>query len=293
MLVSMTGHGDASVSDEHLSVRVELRSVNNRHFKLVLRGWEDSYAWEPRIEALLHQSIQRGSVSVSIRLDWTSVEDAYRIRADVIEAYRSQLRKAFGSTEEHTVPLAELLALPGVVCEPVGSPVISEREWPLVAQALQQALEQLQQMRLAEGRAMERDLRANAEAIRQELAQIATRAQSVGDNYRGRLLERVGRYLQELNVTLQPTDVIREVALFAERSDISEESVRLGSHVDQFLASLSDRDVVGRKLDFLTQEMFREANTIGSKANDAEIGHRVVEVKNRIEKIREMVQNIE
>jgi uncharacterized protein (TIGR00255 family) len=115
----------------------------------------------------------------------------------------------------------------------------------------------------------------------------------VVDEYRGRLSERLKRTLSELDIVLEAADVIKEVALFADRSDISEEIVRLRSHLEQFQATIALSESSGRKLDFLTQEMFREANTIGSKANDLEIAKCVIEVKTTIERIREMIQNIE
>ena len=115
----------------------------------------------------------------------------------------------------------------------------------------------------------------------------------MAQGYRERLVERINRILSEHGVTVQPADIVREAAVFAERSDIAEETVRLRSHLDQVLATLAQPDSNGRKLEFLTQEMVRETNTIGSKSNDIEIAHRVVEIKGALERIREMIQNVE
>jgi uncharacterized protein (TIGR00255 family) len=148
-------------------------------------------------------------------------------------------------------------------------------------------------MRAEEGRAMTADLAANCQAVADNLAKVEGRASLVADDYRNRLHERLQRILQEYSVVLDPADLIKEVSLYADRADISEEIVRLRSHVEQFLGILKVPESAGRKLEFLTQEMVREANTIGSKANDVEIARNVIEIKTAIERIREMIQNIE
>ena len=148
-------------------------------------------------------------------------------------------------------------------------------------------------MRADEGRAMADDLRTNCQAVAGELAAIEVRAPLVVESYRDRISERLKKLLAEFDVSVEASDVIREVGLFAERSDISEEIVRLRSHLDQFDSIMQIAESSGRKLEFLTQEMFRETNTIGSKANDAEIARHVIEIKAAIERMREMIQNIE
>ena len=140
---------------------------------------------------------------------------------------------------------------------------------------------------------MAADLDRNRQEIATELAQIESRAPLVVDGYRRRLTERINKLLGEFEISVQPADLIREVGLFAERSDISEEAVRLRSHLDQFAEIMQLDESSGRKLEFVTQEMFRETNTIGSKANDAEIGRHVIDIKAAIERIREMIQNVE
>ena len=138
-----------------------------------------------------------------------------------------------------------------------------------------------------------RNLAANLHVVAQELKHVEARAPQVVESYRSRLSERLNKLLAELGVTVAATDVIREVGLFAERCDISEEIVRLRSHLDQFDAVMRTEETPGRKLEFITQEMVRETNTIGSKANDAEIARHVIEIKSVIERIREMIQNVE
>jgi uncharacterized protein (TIGR00255 family) len=183
--------------------------------------------------------------------------------------------------------------LPGVVDERSAGGVNAAEHWPAIQVTLEEALARLDEMRAEEGRAMAADLRSNCEAAIACLDVVRLRAPLVAEAYRTRLEERLKRVLAEVEVKFDPADVIKEVGLFAERSDISEEIVRLRSHFEQFEAILDLPESSGRKMEFLTQEMFREANTIGSKANDVEISRQVIEIKAAIERIREMIQNIE
>jgi uncharacterized protein (TIGR00255 family) len=189
--------------------------------------------------------------------------------------------------------LSGALALPGVVPEPAAASFNLEEEWPLFERVLLQALERLQAMRQEEGEAMARELLGLRDHIAGELGRIRLRVPFVTEHYRDRLLERLRVLLGELDVEIDRKDLIKEVAIFAERSDISEEVVRLASHLDQFAEVLREPESAGRKLEFLTQEMFRETNTIGSKASDVDISRHVVEIKGALEKIRELVQNVE
>jgi uncharacterized protein (TIGR00255 family) len=148
-------------------------------------------------------------------------------------------------------------------------------------------------MRQEEGRAMAQELLLHRDAIAAQLELIRRRIPSVTTTFRDRLYERVRNLLAEHDVEIDRNDLIKEVSIFAERSDIAEEVVRLASHLDQFQEMMNDPESPGRKLEFLTQEMFRETNTIGSKASDIEISRHVVEIKGTLEKIRELVQNIE
>ncbi len=166
-------------------------------------------------------------------------------------------------------------------------------DWPLIEETLAAAMANMAGMRADEGRAMTADLAENGSLIAGQLAEIERRAPLVADAYRARLNERLGKILAEFDVALQAGDLVREVGIYAERSDISEETVRLRSHLEQFATIMALEESSGRKLEFLTQEMFRETNTIGSKANDVLIARHVIEIKAAIERMREMIQNIE
>lgn len=288
MLLSMTGQGDGTHQVDGKTVVAEIRTVNSRYFKANVRVAEGLYGIEPRVENLLRKNIRRGAVHTDLRLDGMSTIE-YRINEQVLANYRGQLHQL----GDDAISLEALLALPGVVDEQTTQRLDGDAIWNIVEPAVQQALEKLARMRADEGQAMQRDLIANCSAVRKVLHAVREQAPSVAKAYAGRLTERINKLLEQHEVAVQPSELAREVGIFAERSDISEEVVRLDSHIDQFLDVVDQKESNGRKLDFLTQEMFRETNTIGAKANDAEISRNVVEMKALIERMREMIQNIE
>ena len=294
MLLSMTGHGEAHQHADGLSIAVEIRTVNNRYFKLNIRTTEGYILLEPQIEAVVRQHVRRGTVQINVQIGREPSADDYRLNEAVLRGYLEQLQRLTGrSLVDQPASLPPLLALPGVVNEPGAQLDVIESQWPVIEGVLTEALQKLAKMRQGEGAAMATDLTANGRAIATELIAVERRAPQVVDAYRARLLERLQTLLADLGVQIQPADVVREVGIFAERSDISEEIVRLKSHLEQFAAVMAERESQGRKLDFVIQEMFRETNTIGSKANDAEIARHVIEMKTAIERMREMIQNVE
>ncbi len=294
MPLSMTGFGEARSQREGLVVAVEVRAINNRYFKLSMRISEGYAGLEPLIEGVVRQRVRRGTVQVSVRVNRAHRSDEYRVNAEVLDSYRRQIDAlAHEWQPDRPIPLESLLLLPGVVEEGVAAAGTVMEDWPLVQGVLEAAIANMDQMRRDEGRAMAADLKANCSLVVTALESVARRAPQVVEGYRGRLEERLKAVLAEYQLTLNPADLIREVSLFGERCDISEEIVRLRSHLDQFLALVESPESSGRKFEFLTQEMFRETNTIGSKANDVEIARHVIEIKAAIERLREMIQNIE
>ncbi|MBN1587918.1 MAG: YicC family protein [Pirellulales bacterium] len=290
----MTGFGEARRDSEGLAVAVEVRSINSRYLKISIRCGEGYAALEPQIESVVRKQLRRGTVQVAVLVGRTRSTDAYQLDTAILENYRNALLKWCEQTGiDEKVPLAALLALPGVINDDPLAGCGPEEDWPLIHDVLNRAIENLEQMRAEEGRAMAADLRTNCRSAVESLDRVATRAPLVVDAYRARLQERIKRTLAEYQLTLDPGDLIKEVGLFAERSDISEEIVRLRSHFEQFETIMELPESSGRKLEFLTQEMFREANTIGSKANDVEIAREVIEIKGALERIREMIQNVE
>lgn len=292
----MTGFGEARYQSDRLTLSVELRALNNRYLKVSVRASDPYHLLEPEFEKVIRRVVRRGTLQVHFRCERQAAPTDFRINATALRSYLVQieaLRAELKLQDRGDSLLAQVLALPGVVPEPGAQGARLEEDWPLIEQTLQAALDKLQGMRREEGRAMARELLAHRDTIGAHLERIRTRIPQVVASYRDRLHERVRALLGELDVQLDRNDLIKEVSIFAERSDIAEEVVRLASHLGQFQEMMNDKESPGRKLEFLTQEMFREANTIGSKASDVEISREVVEIKATLEKIRELVQNVE
>jgi uncharacterized protein (TIGR00255 family) len=290
----MTGFGESHCQQDGLAVAVEVRTINNRFFKLAIRATEGYASIEPLVEAAVRGAVHRGTIQVNVRVDRKRSPEDYRLNVEVLDRYRRQLdslRQQWGV--ERPASLEALLPLPGVVDDASGAAVDAAADWPVIERVLKAAIANLGRMRREEGRTMAADLTANCQAAAASLAQIERRMPVVVEEYRRRLFERLKKTLGELQVAIEPADLIKEVCLFADRSDTSEEIVRLQSHLEQFQATMETPESSGRKLEFLTQEMVRETNTIGSKANDVEIARCVIEIKTVIERIREMIQNIE
>ena len=293
-LLSMTGFGEAREDRDGYALVAELRTVNSRYFKLHLRTTDGYGALESRAEAVIRESIKRGTVHCNVRVRHLGTADDFRINKNVLGQYLDQLQEVAASRDlDEKLRLEPLAALPGVV-EGISSDAQDASEvWPLVEPTLRAALEQLTQMRTDEGAALAKDLDDQCQTVTDALKIIEQRVPHVAEHYRQRIVDRVNEALESLNVTVEPADLVREVSLFAERADISEEIVRLRSHLEQFASAMQLPDSAGRKLEFICQEMGRETNTIGSKANDSEISQQVVQIKAALERIREQIQNVQ
>jgi uncharacterized protein (TIGR00255 family) len=290
----MTGFGEARGQSNGVAVTVEVRTINSRHLKLSYRTSEGYQALEPEVEAVTREIVRRGTVQINLRVERPASGEDFRINTAVVENYRRQLAAYTGRSEWNDPDdLRMLLALPGSVDERRSADLDAREDWPAIEPVLREALRALSKMRAEEGVALAADLAHNGRLILESLDAITKRAPDVVQSYQSRLTQRVEQALSELNVTVEPADLLREVALFADRSDISEEIVRLRSHLQQYEAALMLPESSGRKLEFIAQEMGREINTIGSKANDAEISKLVVEIKTALERIREQIQNVE
>jgi uncharacterized protein (TIGR00255 family) len=292
VLLSMTGFGEARLQDERWSVGVEVRTVNNRHLKLSAKISEPYGALEPELERLVRETIRRGTVQLVLRVERPRRAEDYRLNLVALASYRDQLRELQGPGAE-TAAIAALLSLPGVVEERRPSLDDPRDDWPALSAVVSEALGRLQAARAEEGRAMADELRGLGRAVGDQLTRIAARGPEVVASYQRRLAERVQALVQGHGLAIEPKDLIREVAIFAERADISEEIVRLRAHLAQYQEVIDDPESSGRKLEFVVQEMGRETNTIGSKANDVEISRSVVEIKGLLERIRELIQNVE
>lgn len=288
----MTGFGEARLQEPRWSIHVEIRTVNNRHYKLGAKISDPYSAFETEIDRLIREKVRRGSVQISVRVDRPRRPEDYRLNPIALSSYRDQLRNLTG-TQGGEFDLAALLTLPGVVEEIRPATAAPTDDWPALAAVVRQALDQLDSGRTVEGRAMALELAGLGATIADHLARIAARGPLVTASYQARLCDRVQNLVREQGVTIDPKDLIREVAILADRSDVTEEIIRLRAHLAQFAETLDESESAGRKLEFIVQEMGREVNTIGSKANDVEISREAVEIKGALEKIRELIQNVE
>ncbi len=293
MVLSMTGYGDAQLEEAGQLYHFEVRTVNNRYFKCAIRLPDEFAFVEPELETLLRQRITRGSVTARMYVRDLSAAAAQDINPAALQRYVDQLRSAAGSDMRLTIDLAVLATLPGV-CQPRElDEKQREAAWAIVEKLAKQALERLLAMRAAEGRALADDLRQQCGRMRTHLSAIRERGPGVVEEYRARLMSRVNELIAGSSVRLAEEDLLKEVAIYAERSDIAEEQSRLAGHIDQFDAGIASSEPAGRKLEFIAQEMLREANTIGSKANDSEIARHTIEIKTAIDRLKEQVQNAE
>lgn len=292
MIKSMTGFGQGEATSERYAVRVELRSVNHRYLDLFLRVPKQYSQLEEVLRRAISERIARGRVEAAVTVEeFAQKERNVQLNAPLLLGYLRALgaiQEVLGSDEE--VTLSQVLTLPGIL--EVEEP---ECDWEelqgVLLEAAGQALTDLAQMRAAEGARLCRDLEEKITRIAELQRQVAEIAPQVVVDYRERLRERLRELLQ--GTTLTEERFLAEVALFADRCSIDEELVRLASHTQQLKDLLHSTEPVGRKLDFLIQEMNREVNTIGAKGSSAHIAGLVVELKSELEKVREQVQNIE
>ncbi len=290
----MTGQGQGRRPYGQTEITVEVRAVNNRFLKLQTRVSDALSGLEPQIENVVRQSLRRGSLNLGVYLSGRNASD-YRLQESVLEGYVLQgqaLAAKLGVPANLT--LAGLLSLPGAVAESgLVHRSIDEQLAHSVLGAVSDAMDCLNGMRRAEGQSMCDELKQQMLKLHELVDVIEARSPGVVEEYRQRLHQRLRQTLAEVGAQVQESDLVREILLMADKTDIREEIVRLRSHFQQFQTLLDDAHSQGRKLDFLIQEIFRESNTIGSKANDAEVAQRVVDMKTIIEQMRELVQNVE
>ncbi|MCC7144811.1 MAG: YicC family protein [Phycisphaeraceae bacterium] len=295
----MTGFGQASGQIDGTQYTVELRSLNNRYLKTVLRLPEEILPLEAELEMLLRHHFDRGSVTLWVRRQqaegaaaWKVSQETLRSYLERMEAVRRDLEAKGGQT---SVELGSLLALPGVLVQPDGGMSAVEMARSVLPGLLKEACEKLTAMRQAEGKVIAADFAKHLGIIRQRLDVVQARAPQVVEEYHQRLRGRVEELLARAQLNVDHVELIREVAIYAERSDISEEISRLSGHLEQFeqIVGAKDGEPAGRTLEFLAQEMLREANTIASKSNDGQISRAIVEIKGTIDRIKEQSQNVE
>ncbi|MHC4186637.1 MAG: YicC/YloC family endoribonuclease [Planctomycetota bacterium] len=293
MLNSMTGYGEAQGQFQSATYIAEIRAVNNRYFKARIKLPDAVMFLEDKIETMLRQQLSRGMVTYILRLKDASQNELLEINEKILTGYIEKLKNISSSTKmEHSIDISDLLTLPGVLIpiEPDSNLAGNLKEF--VLDLTQQALNRLKEMQDAEGNALVADLKGHCQQIREELEKISARSQVVLQEYHDKLKLRVETLLAASDVELDQPTVAREVSVFAEKSDIAEEIARLDSHISQFEQNCQADGQAGRRLDFLSQEMLREANTIASKCADTEIINSVIDIKCSIDRIKEQVQNV-
>lgn len=292
MVKSMTGFGRGEGETGLGRVLVESRSVNHRYCDINLRLPKRLITFENRIKELIRSQVSRGRIDVSIKLDNLEGEKVQlQVDSNLAEQYIGvllSLKERFQLKGEITLELLAGAKDLITVKEESGD---IEPFWQEIVSILKQSLKEMDEMKRSEGEALARDIQMRLERIHQQLEEIRAKYPAYAEAYQNRLRERVQSLLGGMEV--DPNRLQQEIAFLAERTDITEEMVRAMSHLQQFSQFFQANEPVGRKMDFLIQEIYREVNTASAKANDAEISRKVVEIKSELEKIREQVQNIE
>lgn len=295
MIRSMTGFGAAATTVDGAHYAVEVRSLNNKYFKAQIRLPDELQGMEAELDAALSHRFSRGSVLLTVRFSDSSAKAAAEINVKAVERYLEQILAVQGAAHDSArIDIAALLTLPGVVVAGTGEELLS-RARPVLLKLVDEACDRLVAMRAREGKMLHDELHKHCQAIRAHLEVVVQRVPVTVDMYQQRLRQRINTLLADTGAVVREEDLIKEVAFYAERSDVAEEVARLEGHLSQF-AEIIDADndePSGRTLEFLSQELLREANTIGSKCLDVEISRRIVEIKGGIDRIKEQVQNVE
>jgi uncharacterized protein (TIGR00255 family) len=293
MIRSMTGYGRAEATGEKIAVSVEARSLNHRHLDIALRLPRSLAGLEPEARRLIQGQIQRGRLDVSVSArPVAEAGNALTLDTALARHYVEQAQALSDVLGFRAAPTIEwLLERPGVVTLGEPEPVAPEAGWPVLAEALARAMEELVARREAEGEALGKEFAALHGALAVEVERMADRAPIAVSRRFARARERLQALLAD--IPLDEGRLAMEAAVWAEKTDVSEELARLRAHLGQFAGLLKDGGPIGRPLDFLVQEMNREVNTVASKVNDLELSQLALACKGHLEKIREQVQNVE
>ncbi len=290
---SMTGFGRGAIVEHDFAVTVELKTVNNRFLDISLRLSSELQPLESIIKRQISNRLSRGRVEVNLTYERTS-EIIYELNRPMIAGYLSAMKKMQSDFNLAGEPDLNVIArLPNVLLPRKDD--FSEEFIVGVEKAINSALDDLEKMRENEGLMLKDELLFRVKEIEKRLPAVESEADNVTEEYRGRLTKRIGELLSKSDsqIEIDQSRMAQEVAFLADRCDISEEIQRLRSHIEQFRQILSEEKEVGKRLDFLTQELNREANTIASKTNNLTIKENALNIKSEVEKIREQVQNVE
>lgn len=292
MLRSMTGFGRERAAFEEREILVEIRSVNHRFYEFTARTPRAYGYLDEKLKSLLGGKITRGKVEVSVYIyNKEGVNADITVNKEIAHGYLDALRAAAPELEvQDDLKLSDIMRLPDLFTV-VKTQENEEQVWEQVKQTAESALEKFVEMREVEGVKMHDDIASRLDFIEQMVKSVEERSPKVNDLYREKLYAKLTELLKDRNI--DDSRVLTEAAIFSEKTAVDEETVRLHSHIAQFRTLINSSEPVGRKLDFLVQEMNREVNTTGSKCSDLEITKTVVDLKSEIEKIREQIQNVE
>lgn len=292
MVRSMTGFGRAQASVEGFNITVEIRSVNHRYFEFYAKLPRTYSFLEEKVKSLLSTGISRGKVECSLQLEATADESVLvSVNEPLAKGYVdavTQISEKFNIPQDLT---ALSVARFSDVLSVSKAPVDEDELWAKVSPVVQSALDNFVSMRETEGEKLSEDVLSRAATIIDNVSYIEERSPETVKAYSEKLLERMKTVLGDTQI--DEARILTEAAIYADKVAVAEETVRLRSHIEQLHGMLNSNEAVGRKLDFLVQEINREANTIGSKAQDVDIARRVIDIKAEVEKIREQIQNIE
>ncbi|NMB27611.1 MAG: YicC family protein [Tissierellia bacterium] len=293
MIKSMTGFGRGESTDGVHNFNVEIKTVNHRYNDILIKMPKHLSYLEEKIKRIIKDRINRGRVEIYINLEYIG-ESGIEVKVDIplAKAYKAGLEALINElTIDEDVKLSHILGVSEII-KTERKELDEDIIWNCLEIALKAALDSVIDMRIKEGLVLKKDMEAQLIKVEGMIDNIEERSPLVVLEYKEKLKERI-KELLDVDCNIDEERLNYEVVFFADKSDINEEVVRLKSHTKQFLKNLDKREPVGRKLDFLIQEMNREVNTIGSKANDLDICNYVVEIKSELEKVREQVQNVE
>lgn len=293
MLKSMTGYGRAESSKGALEFSVEIRSGNNRFREIILRLPQSLQPSEDRIRSIVSSRLRRGRIEVSIQIKDNNGDKGLNLELNrpLVRAYATifnELNEALGCKQP--IDLSFFSQLRDTIIVKQDS-VDLERIWPDLKDVLDKALLSLETMRMDEGKALEEDFLVRLNRIKGDIEEIRNRAKVTVAEYRDKLIQKINKLIESIDIA--EDRLMQEVALMADRSDITEELIRVESHLEQFRSYMNQDDVIGRRLDFLLQEINREVNTMASKAADSFVSQLVVDIKAELERLREQIQNVE
>ena len=294
MLRSMTGYGEATLEGRNFVISIELKSVNNRFLKVSAKVPEEVAYLQNDLEEHLRRNVLRGSIYLNVRFEPTRSADLYDIDEEVLKKYLKSLNKVTADLQsKEVIFLKDLLLLPGVVRTEEALVLGKDDVLPVALRALDEATRKMTKMRELEGSRLNEEFRTRSQTLFSVLAKVRDEAPKALAEYHQKLEERVNGLLGPAGVALAPQDLLKEVAILAERSDICEEIQRFDSHLRQFVETLEEPRSVGRKLEFIVQELFRESNTMSAKSSSTLLNQSIVELKADVDRLKEQVVNVE